>query len=120
MNERGQPVLIKQAKVEYANDGAGKPSSIHRSIGQRPIFAIGNSDGDLEMLQWTAGGEGARFIGLVHHTDEKREYAYDRKSRLGRLDKALDQARDRRWTIVDMKQDWREVFSRSDSQGSER
>jgi phosphoglycolate phosphatase-like HAD superfamily hydrolase len=116
LDASGRPVLIKEAKVEFVNDGPGKPSSINRSIGRRPIFAIGNSDGDLEMLQWTAGGEGTRFVGLIHHTDEKREYAYDRDSKIGRLDKALTQARTSRWTVVDMTKDWREVFPTSSSE----
>jgi haloacid dehalogenase-like hydrolase len=106
----GQPVLVKQAQIEFVDDGPGKPSGINRVIGRRPIFAFGNSDGDLEMLEWTAGGIGAKFVGLVHHTDQEREYAYDRESRIGRLDKALDAAKSRRWTIVDMKRDWGEIF----------
>src|SRR5262245_24036179 len=106
----GKPVLMKQPKVEFVDDGAGKPVGINRFIGRRPIFAFGNSDGDLQMLQWTAAGNGARFMGIVHHTDAEREYAYDRQSHVGKLDKALDEARAKDWTIVDMKRDWKRVF----------
>jgi hypothetical protein len=106
----GKPSLFKTAKIEFVDDGPGKPVGINRFIGRRPIFAFGNSDGDLQMLQWTAAGEGARFAGLVHHTDEMREYAYDRKSKIGKLDKALDEATAKGWTVVDMKQDWKMVF----------
>ena len=98
------------ARVEFVNDGPGKPVGINRFIGRRPIFAFGNSDGDLQMLQWTAAGSGARFMGLVHHTDAEREYAYDRKSVFGRLDKALDEANAKGWSVVDMKADWRTIF----------
>ncbi|WP_461335357.1 HAD family hydrolase [Bradyrhizobium embrapense] len=106
----GRPALMKEAKVEFIDDGPGKPVGINRFIGRRPIFAFGNSDGDLQMLQWTAAGPGARFAGIVHHTDEVREYAYDRQSKIGKLDKALDAAAAGGWTMVDMKQDWKEVF----------
>ena len=105
------PVLMKLPKVEFVDDGAGKPVGINRFIGRRPIFAFGNSDGDKEMLEWTAAGEGARFMGLVHHTDGEREYVYDRDSKVGRLDKALNEAvRPRGWTVVDMKTDWNMIF----------
>ncbi len=106
----GKPVLMKEAKVEFVDDGPGKPVGINRFIGRRPIFAFGNSDGDQQMLEWTAAGSGARFMGLVHHTDGEREWAYDRNSHIGRLDKALDEATARGWTIVDMKNDWGVVF----------
>ncbi|WP_094193743.1 HAD family hydrolase [Bradyrhizobium viridifuturi] len=106
----GKPELIKEARVEFIDDGPGKPVGINRFIGRRPIFAFGNSDGDLQMLQWTVAGSGARFAGIVHHTDAVREYAYDRDSKIGRLDKALDAASAGGWTVVDMKQDWNEVF----------
>ncbi|HEX2888439.1 HAD family hydrolase [Vineibacter terrae] len=106
----GKPSLTKEAKVEFIDDGPGKPVGINRFIGRRPIFAFGNSDGDQQMLQYTAAGEGARFMGLVHHTDAEREFAYDRKSHVGKLDKALDEAIARKWTVVDMKKDWRTVF----------
>jgi phosphoglycolate phosphatase-like HAD superfamily hydrolase len=106
----GKPVLAKLAKVEFVDDGPGKPVGINRFIGRRPVFAFGNSDGDLQMLQWTAAGGGARFMGIVHHTDAEREWAYDRKSHVGKLDKALDEGIKRGWTIADMKRDWRVVF----------
>ena len=106
----GQPVLLKLPAVDLVDDGPGKPVGIQRLIGRRPILAFGNSDGDLQMLQWTAAGPGARFMGLVHHTDAQREWAYDRESHVGRLDKALDEAKTRGWTVVDMKQAWKRVF----------
>lgn len=106
----GKPVLIKEPKVEFVDDGPGKPVGINRFIGRHPIFAFGNSDGDQQMLEWTAAGDGARFMGLVHHTDAEREWAYDRKSAVGKLDKALDEATARGWTVVDMKSDWLTVF----------
>jgi len=106
----GKPVLMKEAKVEFIDDGPGKPAGINRFIGRRPIFAFGNSDGDRQMLEWTAAGEGARFAGLVHHTDAEREYAYDRQSKIGKLDKVWDEAMQRGWTVVDMKQDWKAIF----------
>jgi phosphoglycolate phosphatase-like HAD superfamily hydrolase len=105
-----KPVLVKEPKVEFIDDGAGKPVGINRFIGRRPIFAFGNSDGDQQMLQWTAGGDGARFMGIVHHTDGEREWAYDRNSHVGKLDKALDEAKERGWTVVDMKRDWGVIF----------
>jgi phosphoglycolate phosphatase-like HAD superfamily hydrolase len=105
------PVLLKEPKVEFIDDGPGKPSGINRFIGRRPIIAFGNSDGDQQMLEWTAAGGGARFIGLVHHTDAKREWAYDRESHVGKLDKALDEATAKRWVVVDMARDWRKIFA---------
>jgi phosphoglycolate phosphatase-like HAD superfamily hydrolase len=107
----GKPVLMKLDKVEFVDDGPGKPVGINRFIGRRPIFAFGNSDGDLQMLQWTTGASGARFAGIVHHTDAAREYAYDRPSKVGQLDKAWDEAKQRGWIVVDMKQDWKRVFA---------
>jgi phosphoglycolate phosphatase-like HAD superfamily hydrolase len=104
------PMLIKVPEVEVLNDGPGKPEAIERFIGQRPIFAFGNSDGDKEMLEWTAAGSGMRFVGLLHHTDAQREWAYDRDLKVGRLDKALAIARARDWAIVDMATDWNIVF----------
>jgi phosphoglycolate phosphatase-like HAD superfamily hydrolase len=106
----GEPRLVKDAKIEFIDDGAGKPVGINRFIGRRPIFAFGNSDGDLQMLQYTAAGRGARFMGLVHHTDSDREWAYDRASHIGKLDKALDEAKSKGWAVVDMKTDWSVVF----------
>jgi phosphoglycolate phosphatase-like HAD superfamily hydrolase len=104
------PMLMKIPEVEVLSDGAGKPVAIERFIGRRPIFAFGNSDGDKEMLEWTAGGSGPRLVGLLHHTDAKREWAYDRDSKVGRLDKALNLAGAKDWTIVDMATDWSTVF----------
>jgi phosphoglycolate phosphatase-like HAD superfamily hydrolase len=106
----GKPVLMRLPEVDFIDDGPGKPVGILRHIGRRPILAFGNSDGDLEMLQWTAAGSGARFMGIVHHTDAEREWAYDRQSSIGKLDKALDQAKASGWTVVDMKSDWNLVF----------
>jgi phosphoglycolate phosphatase-like HAD superfamily hydrolase len=106
----GKPELIKEAKIEFVDDGPGKPVGINRFIGRRPIFAFGNSDGDQQMLAWTAAGGGARFMGIVHHTDAGREWAYDRQSRVGKLDKALDEANAKGWTVVDMKADWKKIF----------
>ncbi|MGV2980431.1 HAD family hydrolase [Camelimonas sp. ID_303_24] len=110
MGKDGKPELYKTAKVEFVDDGPGKPVGINRFIGRRPILAFGNSDGDLQMLQYVTGGAGPRLGLLVHHTDGAREWAYDRKSPVGRLDKALDEAGARGWTVVDMKQDWKTVF----------
>jgi hypothetical protein len=106
----GKPVLVKLPKLNLIDDKAGKPVGIHRFIGRRPILAFGNSDGDQQMLQWTAAGDGARFMGLVRHTDAQREWAYDRQSSIGRLDKALDEATARGWSVVDMKRDWKKVY----------
>ena len=106
----GKTSLLKLPKIEFVDDGPGKPVGINRFIGHRPIFAFGNSDGDLQMLQYTAAGVGTRFMGIVHHTDGEREYAYDRQSHVGKLDKALDEASRRGWTVVDMKQDWKAIF----------
>jgi hypothetical protein len=110
MGADGKPVLMKEAKVEFIDDGPGKPVGINRFIGRRPILAFGNSDGDQQMLEWTAAGSGARFMGLVHHTDPEREWAYDRASHVGKLDKALDEASAKGWIVVDMRRDWRTVF----------
>jgi phosphoserine phosphatase len=107
----GQPVLTRAPKIDFVDDGPGKPVGIYRGIGRQPLFAFGNSDGDWRMLQWTAGGTGPRFMGLVHHTDSEREFAYDRASRIGKLDKALDDAVAKGWTVVDMKKDWGKVFA---------
>jgi len=110
MDAGGKPSLLKTPKIEFVDDGPGKPVGINRFIGRRPILAFGNSDGDHQMLQWTMAGPGARFAGIVHHTDSEREYAYDRPSKIGQLDKAWDEAKARSWTVVDMKQDWKTVF----------
>lgn len=106
----GVPVLLKEAKVEFVDDGPGKPVGINHFIGRRPVFTFGNSDGDQQMLEWTAAGAGARFMGLIHHTDAAREYAYDRQSTIGKLDKAWDEAVRRKWALVDMKNDWKVIY----------
>ena len=106
----GRPRLKKLPTVDHVDDKAGKPVGIHRHIGRRPIAAFGNSDGDLQMLQWTCAGAGARFCLYVHHTDAEREWAYDRESHIGRLDKGLDEAAAKGWTVVDMKRDWKRIF----------
>ena len=103
----GKPVIVRLPELDFLDDKAGKPIGIHQSIGRRPVMAFGNSDGDLQMLQWTTAGEGARFAALVHHTDDKRESAYDRDSHVGKLDKALDIAKAQGWTIIDMKREWK-------------
>ena len=107
----GQPTLTKLPEIELVNDNVEKPAAIQKFIGRRPIAAFGNSDGDLEMLQWTVAGAGARFALLVHHNDAIREFAYDRTPSIGQLDKALDEANAKGWTVVDMKSDWRRIFS---------
>jgi len=106
----GKPVIVKLPAVDFVDDKEGKPIGIQKFIGRRPIVAFGNSDGDHQMLQWTAAGGGSRFMGLVHHTDAEREWAYDRTSHIGKLDKALDEANAKGWTVVDMKEDWKRVF----------
>ena len=106
----GKPVLRKLPDINFVNDGAGKPVGIHQHIGRRPIAAFGNSDGDLQMLQYTMGGSGARFALIVHHTDGEREWAYDRQAPSRSLDRALDEARAKGWTVVDMKNDWKTIF----------
>lgn len=106
----GRLSIQRLPKLVHNDDGVGKPESIDRIIGRRPLFAFGNSDGDLQMLQWTMAGAGKRFAGLVHHTDAKREWAYDRNSKVGRLDKALSAANRGNWTVVDMAREWRRVY----------
>jgi phosphoglycolate phosphatase-like HAD superfamily hydrolase len=108
--QNGKPVLIKLPEVLFVDDKQGKPEGIQNFIGQRPIFAFGNSDGDQQMLEWTAGGSGTRFMALVHHDDAEREWAYDRKSHIGTLDKAWDEANAKGWTVVSMKDDWKTIF----------
>jgi phosphoglycolate phosphatase-like HAD superfamily hydrolase len=105
----GVPVLMRLPEVDFIDDNVGKPVAINKHIGRRPIAAFGNSDGDLQMLQWTVAGAGSRFGLLVHHTDSVREYAYER-SPLGNLDKALIEAAAKGWTVVDMKQDWNRIY----------
>ncbi|MBN2034528.1 MAG: haloacid dehalogenase-like hydrolase [Deltaproteobacteria bacterium] len=106
----GEPVLVRLPEVNFIDDKEGKPVGIHTYIGRRPIAAFGNSDGDLQMLQWTDAGSGAHLCLYAHHTDAEREWAYDRESSIGRLDKGLDEAKARGWTVVDMKQDWKIIF----------
>ncbi|MGV6875725.1 HAD family hydrolase [Pseudochelatococcus sp. B33] len=104
------PVIDKLPEIDFVDDGPGKPVGIHRFIGRRPVFAAGNSDGDLQMLQWTTLGDQPGFGLIVHHTDAEREWAYDRASHIGRLDQALDEAPARGWTVVDVKNDWKAVY----------
>jgi haloacid dehalogenase-like hydrolase len=106
----GRPILFRLPEVDFVDDKAGKPVGINAHVGRRPIAAFGNSDGDLEMLQWTTMSGGARLGLIVHHTDAEREYAYDRQSYFGRLDQALDAAALNKWTVVDMKNDWKRIF----------
>jgi phosphoglycolate phosphatase-like HAD superfamily hydrolase len=106
----GKPELLREAKVLFVDDGPGKAEGINTFIGRRPIAAFGNSDGDQQMLEWTMGGSGARFALIVHHDDGEREWAYDRKSDVGRLDKAWDEAKAKGWTVVSMKDDWKTIF----------
>ena len=106
----GKPVLVKLPEVQFVDDKEGKPIAIQKFIGRRPVMAFGNSDGDLQMLQWTVAGSGPRFALLVHHDDAQREWAYDRASQIGKLDKALDEAAAKGWTVVSMKEDWARVF----------
>jgi phosphoglycolate phosphatase-like HAD superfamily hydrolase len=106
----GKPELVRMPKIDFINDKAGKPVGIYEHIGRRPILAFGNSDSDMQMIEYTLAGEGRRLGLFVHHTDAEREYAYDRKSHVGTLDKVLDQADANGWVIVDMKKDWKKVF----------
>jgi len=106
----GEPVVVKVAEIDLIDDKAGKPVGIHRQIGRRPVMAFGNSDGDFEMLEYTTAGDGARLGVLIHHTDAEREYAYDRDSAIGKLDRGLDEAGERGWVIVDMKEDWKTIY----------
>jgi phosphoglycolate phosphatase-like HAD superfamily hydrolase len=106
----GNPVLVRLPELNFFDDKSGKPVAINQHIGRRPIAAFGNSDGDLQMLQWTCAGDGTRFCLYVRHTDVEREWAYDRESHIGRLDQGLDQAQSDSWTVVDMKSDWNVIF----------
>jgi len=106
----GKPVLMRLPEIDFIDDKDGKPVAIQKFIGRRPIAAFGNSDGDLQMLQWTTVDNYPHFALLVHHTDAEREYAYDRDSAIGHLDKALDEAQQKGWTVVDMKKDWKQIF----------
>jgi len=105
-----QPVLVRLPEVNFVDDKEGKPVGINSHIGRRPVAAFGNSDGDLQMLQWTTAGQGARFGLLVHHTDGEREWAYDEDSSVGRLDKTLTEAEIKGWTVVDVKRDWKVIY----------
>jgi hypothetical protein len=106
----GKPVLVRLPELNFIDDKAGKPVGIHQHIGRRPVMAFGNSDGDLQMLQYTAAGRGPRFCLYVHHTDAAREWAYDRVSHIGQLDQGLDEAAAKGWTVVSMKDDWKTIF----------
>ena len=106
----GVPVLVRLPQLNFIDDREGKPKGINAHIGRRPIAAFGNSDGDLQMLEWTTSGSGARLGVLIHHSDAEREWAYDRESHVGRLDRALEEAPARGWVVVDMKEDWKAVF----------
>jgi phosphoglycolate phosphatase-like HAD superfamily hydrolase len=106
----GKPTLMRLPNANFVDDKAGKPVGIQRFIGQRPILAFGNSDGDFEMLEWTTAGDGPRLGLIVHHTDAVREYAYDRDSMVGQLVRGLDEANERGWILVSMKDDWKKIF----------
>jgi hypothetical protein len=106
----GNPAIRKLPELDFIDDKAGKPVAIHKFIGKKPIFASGNSDGDLQMLQYTASNPRASFMLYLHHTDSEREWAYDRDSHIGRLDKGLDEAREKGWTVIDMKTDWKVIY----------
>ncbi len=108
--EGGKPILFRLPEVNFIDDEEGKPIGINQYIGRRPVFAFGNADADIPMLEWTEAGKGKRFVGLVHHTDAAREYAYDRDTSFGRLDRGLDEAKQRGWTVVDMKKDWKVIY----------
>jgi phosphoglycolate phosphatase-like HAD superfamily hydrolase len=107
----GKPVLTREAKIAFVDDGPGKPVGIYRHIGKRPLLAFGNSDGDFQMLQVTTAGAGRRLALIVHHDDAVREFAYDRQSHIGKLDQALDAAPANHWIVVSMKRDWKKVFA---------
>jgi hypothetical protein len=107
----GKAALICQPKIAFIDDGPGKPVGIYRGIGRRPIAAFENSDGDQQMLQLTAAGDGRRLMLLVHHDDAEREFAYDRASKIGKLDKAWDEAKARQGIVVSMKNDWKRIFA---------
>jgi len=106
----GNPVIRRLPEIEFIDDKEGKPVGINRFIGRRPVFASGNSDGDLQMLQYTTAGSGRRFALYLHHTDSVREYAYDRDSHIGRLDKGLEEAKEKGWTVINMKEDWKVIY----------
>ncbi|RTL02831.1 MAG: haloacid dehalogenase-like hydrolase, partial [Lysobacterales bacterium] len=105
-----KPVLVRLPEVNFIDDKTGKPVGIHQHIGRRPIAAFGNSDGDLQMLQWATAGTGKRLGAIVHHTDAQREWAYDRESAVGRLADTLDLAVKQGWTVIDMKREWKTIY----------
>jgi len=106
----GEPVLVRLPEIDFIDDKEGKPVGIHKFIGRRPIASFGNSDGDFQMLQWATAGDGPSLAMIVHHTDDEREWAYDRESHVGRLDRGLDEAAERGWIVVDMKRDWKTIY----------
>ncbi len=106
----GKPVLARLPELNFIDDKEGKPVAIQQHIGRRPIIAFGNSDGDFQMLEWTTAGKGPRLALIVHHDDAQREYAYDRGSHIGKLEKALDEAPQRDWSIISMKNDWKNIY----------
>jgi len=106
----GKPVIRRLAEIDFIDDKAGKPVGIHKHIGKKPVFASGNSDGDLQMLQWTDSNKYKSFQLYLRHTDAEREWAYDRESHIGRLDKGLDEANEKGWTVIDMKKDWNTIY----------
>jgi len=106
----GKPTLVRLPKMNFIDDKAGKPVGINQHIGRRPVLAFGNSDGDFQMLEWTTAGDGPRLGLILHHDDGQREYAYDRESSFGRLSRGLDEAAKRRWLVVSMKNDWKQVY----------
>jgi phosphoglycolate phosphatase-like HAD superfamily hydrolase len=110
----GEPVLVRLPEMNFIDDKEGKPVGINSHIGRRPIAAFGNSEGDFQMLEWTTAGSGARLGVFVHHTDGEREWAYDRESHIGRLDRGLDEAESRGWVVISMKDDWRTIFPLAD------
>lgn len=109
-NDGAEPTLERQAEIHFIDDKEGKPVAIHRHIGKKPVMAFGNSDGDLQMLQWTASNELPNLPVYIHHTDEEREWAYDRESHIGKLDNGLDEAAQKGWAVVDMKNDWKVIY----------
>jgi hypothetical protein len=113
----GKPVILREPAIDFIDDKAGKPVAINKFIGRRPVFAFGNSDGDQQMLEWTAASSGARLMGLVHDTDAEREWAYDHPSAVGQLDTALGEATAKSWTVVDITKDWKRVFPFEDAGG---
>jgi len=106
----GNPEIVMLPEMSFINDKEGKPVGIHKNIGRKPVLAVGNSDGDLQMLQWTASSNHKSLMVYVHHTDAEREWAYDRESHIGRLDKGLDEAKENGWTVIDMKKEWKIIY----------